>query len=139
MITVVIEWTAAICIGLLGFVILLPRIFLRHRMSVPLYPLQRQNQPGRLNVGYREIASKNGVVSVWYPCERTGSERRHDKVISTTVNVGKIMYSMTGIKLFLFRTYLYLSQVLLCTYIPKSLNRQNRSAHNIGDFDEYNL
>ena len=86
--TLLLEWIAAIFIGLFGVVILLPRIFLRRRMSVPLFPLQRRNQSGRLEVGYREIANDERVVSVFYPCERTGS--RTGQVISTIVNVGKI-------------------------------------------------
>ena len=102
-ITLILEWIAAILIGLFGVIILLPRIFLRRRMCVPLFPLQRcKNQSGRLEVGYREIANDERVVSVFYPCERTGS--RTGQVISTIVNVGKIMYSMTGLKFFTFRT-----------------------------------
>ena len=101
-VTLLLEWIAAIFIGLFGVVILLPRIFLRRRMSVPLFPLQRRNQSGRLEVGYREIVNDERVVSVFYPCERTGS--RTGQVISTIVNVGKIMYSMTGLKFFTFRT-----------------------------------
>jgi hypothetical protein len=115
---VLLEWIAAIVIGMLGLGILIPRIFLRGRMSVPLVPIQKQNQIGRLGVGYREIPTTTSkkVVSVWYPCER--DSHRKDQVISTTVHVGKLIYSMTGIKLFMFGMKFSLSLSLFFLRVP---------------------